>query len=180
MHRPIDLAPVLAHAGAPPFRGRTAAHVDYFFGREIERWAEWRAVPVIGHRPTHHDNPLDLAHGMLIAAQNRGADVDALAHAILEAHWRDDADHADPATLARVARAAGIDPEPLLEQALSPEIQAIHRRFTDEAKALNLFGSPTYSVQGDLFYGQDRLEFVARALERPFAPHRWSNPRPGN
>ncbi len=167
-HRPIALSPVIEAAGGASFAGRTQAHVDYFFGREITRWAELRNLPVIDYRPTHHDNPLDLPNGMLIAAIDQGADVDALSFAILQAHWRDDADIADVQTLHHIGKSAGLDPNPLLDAALSTNIQAIHQANTNEAIRRSIFGSPTYFVDGDMFYGQDRLELVERALHTPF------------
>lgn len=175
-HRPIALGPVVTATGGLPFAGRTQRHVDYYFGREVERWAEFREVPIIKFRPTFHDHPLDLPNGMLIAAIDQGADIDTLSHAILQAHWRDDADLADPDALARAASASGIDPGPLLDAALTEPIQSIHRANTEEAIALGLFGSPTYFAGGDMFYGQDHLELLERALERPFAPAAFKNP----
>ncbi len=176
IHRPILLGPVIQAAGGASFAGRSRAHVDYFFGRELERWAEWRDLPVIHHRPTFHDNPLDLANGMIIAAQEAGEDVDALSFAILQAHWRDDADHADAGTLARLATGLGMDAAALVAAAQSDTIQAQHQANTLQAIELGLFGSPTYIVEGDPFYGQDRLEMVDRALVQPFKPGRWQNP----
>ena len=167
-HRPIALSAVIEAVGSVSFAGRTKAHIDYFFGREIARWAELREVPIISYRPTHHDNSLDLPNGMIIAAIERGADADALSYAILQAHWRDDADIADEATLRAIGKAAGLNPDPLLEMALSADVQAIHKANTKEAIARSVFGSPTYFVDGDMFYGQDRLELVERALAQPF------------
>ena len=180
VHRTILLSPVVEAAGGLSFRGRTQAHVDYFFGREIERWAEWRGVPVINIRPTYHDNPLELPNGVIIAAQEAGKDVDALSLAVLQAHWRDDADIADAAVLRRLIESLGMDGDALLDAALSDEVQAIHAANTQEAIALPVFGSPTYVVDGDPFYGQDRLELVERAIEKPFAPFNWKNPAVGS
>ncbi|WP_341368812.1 DsbA family protein [Yoonia sp. BS5-3] len=87
IHRPIPLSPVVEAQGSLPFRDRTQAHVDYFFGREIERWADTRSVPVISHRPTYHDADYSLASQMIVALGDQGPAVDALAHAILQAHW---------------------------------------------------------------------------------------------
>lgn len=181
IHKPIELSPVVEAAGGLPFAGRTQAHVDYFFGRDIEHWAEFRGVDVIRHRPTHHDNPLALASGAIITAQRTGsgAAVDALAHAILGAHWREDADIADAATLAPLITACGLDADAILTAASTDAIQTIYRRNTTEAIALNIFGSPTYIIGGDPFYGQDRLELVERALQRPFSPSTWRNPPVG-
>lgn len=176
VHRPFRLSPVVEAARSPSFPGRSRAHIDYFFGREIERWAEYRNVPIIAHRPTFHDNSLDLSNGMLIAAAEKGADVDALSHAVLQAHWRDDIDLADDAALAAAARGAGIDPAPLLQAALSEAVQEIHEKNTQEAIARNVFGSPTYFLSGDMFYGQDHLELVERALATPFSKPGFVNP----
>ena len=176
LHKPIDLDPVMTAVGGVPFRGRTQAHVDYFFGREIDRWAEWRDVPVLRFRPTHHDNPLTLPNGLLIAAAQQGRNVDALSHAVLQAHWRDDADLADPAALRPLLDALDMPADALLEDALSPGVQAQHAANTADAIDRSVFGSPTYVLEGEMFYGQDRLDMLERALRTPFAPTRWSNP----
>ncbi|WP_300062291.1 2-hydroxychromene-2-carboxylate isomerase [uncultured Roseobacter sp.] len=169
IHKPIDLNPVVAAAGSAPFSARSKTHSYYFFGREITRWAEVRELPWIMRRPTHHDNPLALGNGTIIAAQTMGLDVHALSRALLQAHWRDDADPADAATIAAIADGLGMDGAALITAAQSAETQAQHAANTAEAIARHVLGSPTYFVEGDMFYGQDRLEMVARALVKPFA-----------
>ncbi|MEM8849222.1 MAG: 2-hydroxychromene-2-carboxylate isomerase [Pseudomonadota bacterium] len=178
VHRPIPLSPVVEAQGSRPFRDRTQAHVDYFFGREIERWAEWRGVDVLSFRPTHHDADYSLASGMILALGDRGAAVDAMAHAILGAHWRDDADLSDDATLMRIAEGLGQGPD-LLARARAPDLAARYAANGADAVARGVMGSPTYIVNGDMFYGQDRLEMVDRALARPFKPTTWRNPPVG-
>lgn len=167
-HRPMDLRQVVAQAGAVPFGKRTQAHKDYFFGREMERWAEQRGVALADSFPSHHANDITLPNCLLIAAMRAGLNIDVLAHSLLGAHWVNDADLADAATLARLVRGAGLDPDPLLEAARAPETLADYERYTQEAIDRSVFGSPTYVVDGDPFYGQDRLEMVERALKQPF------------
>lgn len=176
VHRPILLSPVVEAQGSLPFRARTQAHVDYFFGREIERWAEFRGVDVILYRPTFHDADYSLASGMIISLGASGAASDLMAHRLLEAHWRDDADLSNPATLATLAASLGHQAERLLAQAASDEVQLKLQENTARAHDMAVFGSPTYIVDGDPFYGQDRLELVERALDRPFAKSAWRNP----
>tara|TARA_R110000787_G_scaffold43656_2_gene106929 strand:- start:1922 stop:2533 length:612 start_codon:yes stop_codon:yes gene_type:complete len=165
-HRPFDFSPVVAAAGGATFPKRTTAHINYFFGREMVRWAEWRDLPMIRHRPTYHNNPLALANGMIIAS---GADADALSQSILQAHWRDDADIADTDTLRRLAEKVGLDGAALVKSAMLIPVQEQHRANTDEAIARGVFGSPTYFVRGDMFYGQDRLQMVERATHAAFS-----------
>ena len=166
IHKPMDLRRVIA-AASP--NHRTEARKAYFFGREIERWAEARGAAIMAGRPTHHDNDITLPNGFLIAALQAGHNIDALAHALSLAHWRDDADLADEATLARLAEQTGFDPAPLLDAALSPDVLAVYEANTADSIERSVFGSPTYFVEGDMFYGQDHLELVERALKRPFA-----------
>ncbi|MEJ6395679.1 2-hydroxychromene-2-carboxylate isomerase [Gymnodinialimonas sp. 2305UL16-5] len=176
IHRPILLSPVVEKQGSLPFRDRSQAHVDYFFGREIERWAEFRGVPVIAHRPKAHDADYSLASGMIIALGDSGGGVDDMAHRLLQAHWRDDMDLSDEAALRRVAAEAGHDPEILLAQAVSSPVKAQLAANNQWAQDHDIFGSPTYIVNGDPFYGQDHLALVERALDQPFAPACWHNP----
>jgi 2-hydroxychromene-2-carboxylate isomerase len=107
--------------------------------------------------PTHHFNDTTLANCTLIAANGAGGDVDGLAHVFLEAHWRDDADLADQVTIERLVRELGFDPDPLIAAAGSQQIGRLYEQYTLEAIERNVFGSPTYFVDGDMFYGQDRL-----------------------
>lgn len=176
VHRPIPLSPVVEAQGSLPFRARTQAHVDYFFGREIERWAEYRDVPVVDFRPTYHDADYSLASGMILALGDRGSAVDAMAHTILEAHWRDDADLSDVATLSRIAHQLGHDETALVMQAQAPDVVARYAQNAAAALSASVFGSPTYVLEGEVFYGQDRLEMLERAITVHFTQSRWRNP----
>jgi len=169
VHRPFDLRRAVPASGSMPFGKRSLRHVAYYFGREIERWSEHRQVPVVGHLPTHHRNDPGLANRMLIAASLRGIDVDRLAHAMLEAHWRRDVDLADRPTLLRLGSSVDLDSEALLLDADTPKAVEIYEANTEEAIRRSVFGSPTYFVDGDMFYGQDRLEMVERTLQRRYA-----------
>ena len=81
VHKPYDLHHVMAELGSASFAGRTPAHKAYYFGREIERWAEHRGVAWLGKRPTHHSNDYTLANRVLIAG-DRPLDDPASTHFI--------------------------------------------------------------------------------------------------
>lgn len=169
IHRPVILREVVEAAYPQGFSGRSPAHYAYYFGREIERWAEFREVAFKGGIPTNHGNDTTLVNSILIAASAQGDDVDRLAFAIMQAHWRDHADLADQDTLAGVITAVGMDSDALIGAAQASDVGAVLVANTKEAIERSVFGSPTYVVDGDMFYGQDRLELVERAIERPFA-----------
>jgi 2-hydroxychromene-2-carboxylate isomerase len=168
VHKPLDLRELVAVNAGVPFAKRKPAHYAYYFGREIERWSEWRNAPVMSHTPSQHRADMTLANGMLIAGLRQDINIDQLAHAMLAGHWVDDADLSDRASLVAISNSVGIDPEPLLAEALNPETQAIYQANTKEAIERNVFGSPTYVLDGDMFYGQDHLEMLERAASQPF------------
>jgi 2-hydroxychromene-2-carboxylate isomerase len=177
VHRPYDLrATLLALAPTNTGRGATGswtpARSAYFFGRELVRWAEHRGVPILEGVPTHHHKDIGLPNRVLIAARESGCPIDDLAHAMLEQHWVQDCDLSDASTLARIADGARFDGAAVIDAAETAHVRAIYAANTAEAVQRSVFGSPTYFVDGDMFYGQDRLELVARALVTPFAG-RW-------
>ncbi len=170
VHRPYYLNRAIAGVGSVPTRERPQNHRAYYFRRQIDRWAEHREVPVMEGYPTEHWANMTLANCMLIAAARADADANSLAHSMLQGHWRDNADLSDRDTLVALARGVDVDPDPLLTAAETPEINAVYEANTDEAIERSVFGSPTYFVDGDMFYGQDHLELVERALQRPYKP----------
>jgi 2-hydroxychromene-2-carboxylate isomerase len=169
LHRPMDLRRVMAACGSTSFAERSLDFRNYFFNRELERWAEFRGLRTLGLRPTYHHHGYDLANRVLVAAILEDQNADQLAHAFLNGHWADDADLADADTLVRLTTAVGLDGAALLAAAASADVARKYDSFTEEAIDNKLFGSPTYVVDGDIFYGQDRLELVERALVKPFA-----------
>jgi len=171
VHKPMDLRRVIAAVYPPPGiqAFRTPERTTYFFRHEIERWAEYRGIEVMKGRPTHHDNDIAPSNCMLIAGIQAGIDIGPLAHAMLEAHWRDDANLADMDTLVKLALDLGLDPNPLVTGIDDASVKAVYEANTQDAIERSVFGSPTYFLDGDMFYGQDHLEMLERALEQPFA-----------
>src|SRR5262249_17552164 len=88
-----------------------------------------------------------------------------LAHALYRAYWADDRDLADRAVLAELADAAGLDGAALVAATAEPSIKQELAALTDGAMHAGVFGVPTFAVGGELYWGQDRLDFVAEALE---------------
>eukprot|EP00752_Nemacystus_decipiens_P019186 g17242.t1 len=120
---------------------------------------------MMAERPTFHDSSYDLANRLLIAAGESGPDVDALAQAILTAHWVRDADLSREEQLASITESTGLSWQKLHSLAQSDEIKMQHRAHQDEAIMRSVFGSPTYFLDGEMFYGQDRLEMLELAIK---------------
>jgi 2-hydroxychromene-2-carboxylate isomerase len=107
-----------------------------------------------------------LASRMIIAARALGADSAVrLAGAILQGCWGEERNMADEAELKAAAKSVGIDADTLLAKAKQPGTQDEFDRLTEEAIGKDVFGAPTYVYNAELFWGQDRLEFLDRALK---------------
>jgi len=168
-YRPVDLRKVVDACNTVSFYDRSFAHKDYFFRRELERWSQERNVPILSAGPSFHSHEIATASSMVIAAQFQDIDVAAFSHALLANHWNKDADLADRPTLVKIAASVGLDGEELLERGGSDAVTAQYDANTQEAIDRSVFGAPTYFVDGDMFYGQDRLDMVERALQNPYA-----------
>lgn len=135
--------------------------------RELRRWRDFLDMPLTVE-PAHFPVDPTRAGHMLIAAQSGDTDqekVMALADGYLGACWTRELDLCDEATLIGVANEVGLNGKALLAAADGEEVTAIFQRNTDEAVAALVFGSPTWVVDGELFWGQDRLDFLARFVE---------------
>jgi len=123
----------------------------------------------VGNRPTTLECAnkgayamVDLARGALVAVElGRGS---AYIDAIFSAVWVDAADLSQPDILARVIGGAGLGAEDLLRRADSKEGVARLDRATEEAAQRGVFGSPTMLLNGEMFFGNDRLDVLAETL----------------
>ncbi len=110
----------------------------------------------------------DDASRLIIAADQQAGSAAAmpLAGRILAAVWAQERNIADANTLAELLAESGL-PADLLEASKHASVQAIYDANTDAALAAMVFGAPSYVIDGEIFWGQDRLDFVAQRLTRP-------------
>jgi energy-coupling factor transporter ATP-binding protein EcfA2 len=90
----------------------------------------------------------------------------ALSGRVMAAVWVEERDIASAATLAALLAEAGLDAA-RLEDSRSPAVQQRYADDTQRAIELGVFGAPSYVIDGEIFWGQDRLDFVERRLARP-------------
>jgi 2-hydroxychromene-2-carboxylate isomerase len=83
---------------------------------------------------------------------------------MFRAIWVDALNLGDPAVLAQTLSAAGFDPAALLALCAEPEVKEALKARTDAAVQRGIFGAPTMFVGEQMFWGQDRLDFVREAL----------------
>jgi 2-hydroxychromene-2-carboxylate isomerase len=167
--KPYDFQAVVPRTGGVPLRTRPAPRRRYH-QLELDRWRTHLGMPLV-LEPKHYPQqmPADpdwnkYAGWMVIAAQDQGLDAFRLSHALLRALWAEERDIASPEVRRAIADANGFDGAALVAAEGSARVQALYRRFSAEAESLGVFGAPTYVIDGELFWGQDRLEFVERRL----------------
>ncbi len=162
--KPFDIGKVFSVSGGLPLAKRAPQRQAYRLV-ELARWSAHLGMP-LNLQPKYFPIPPDTA-AKLILATRTGPGTDAallLTGALMRALWAEDRNIADEATQIQIANSCGLDGTMLFKASETPGIQAEYDRNTDEATAANVFGVPWYIVDGESFWGQDRLDFVARAL----------------
>jgi len=162
---PVDFSQIFPATGGLALPKRSPQRQAYRLV-ELRRWSDILGLS-IHLQPRYFPVDEKLAAGMVIALREQDpSKALALTGAILRAVWAEERDIADPVTLAAIASAQGLDGAELLEHADQPECQT--RRDADSQAAIKkgVFGAPTYCYRNELFWGQDRLDFLERALEQ--------------
>ncbi len=159
--RPVDFGPIFARTGGLPLHQRPQERQAYRL-MELKRWSAALDIPLTLH-PKYFPTNGELACWLILAGQDQDAQL-KLTEAVGAACWQQEQDIADAATLEAVATAAGFDGKALLARARQPEIAATRAQMAAEAQAAGVFGAPTFAIDGELFWGQDRLDFVERKL----------------
>jgi 2-hydroxychromene-2-carboxylate isomerase len=174
-HMPIRLAAVYDGTGGVLLQKRSKQRQDYRVV-ELRRWRDVLGLP-INFFPKHYPTADELASCVIIAAKSAGLDAGILSNAILRAIWAEERDIADAETLTRIAEGLGFDGGTLLMQAREESTKRELERYTLEAQQRGVFGSPFYICEGEVFWGQDRLDFLERVLcgGQPMA---WQAPAP--
>jgi 2-hydroxychromene-2-carboxylate isomerase len=161
--KPIDLSRVFPVSGGLPLPKRAPQRQAYRLV-ELRRWRDHLGIP-LNLQPRFAASGGDLAARWILAAAEGGAAAALdLAGAIMRARWAEERDIADEATLAAIAAALGQDGSGLAARAAAPDIQARYDACTQEAIDRQVFGVPTYVYRDEPFWGQDRLDFLDRAL----------------
>jgi len=159
--KPVDYGRIFPLSGGVPVAKRAAQRQAYRLV-ELERWSKHLGV-TMNIQPKYFPYDATLATLTIVAAGDADKSM-KLAAAFLRGCWTEERNMADETEIAAVIRGAGLNSGELLKQAKAPETAAQYEAYTDEAIARQVFGAPTYVYRNELFWGQDRLEFLDRAL----------------
>ena len=128
---------------------------------DVIRWAAWFDVPLA--RPVRHPNrPVEALRALLATPRECWDDV---IDGFYRLYWVEQRDISDVTVLRAKLTELGLDADAILARAESDAIKDELRQRTDQAIAAGVFGAPAFVVNGQLFWGQDRLPFVVRAAQ---------------
>ena len=168
-HRPVVLVDLFSETGGQPLVKRHPVRQRYRMV-ELQRWRDKRALN-FNLQPKNWPFNARLADGVVIAAIEVGRDPDPFLRRAFAAVWEGQLDLAEPATLAQLADESGLPGQQLVERSGTDEIGEIYEQNRQDALAADVFGSPAYVLDGEVFWGQDRIELLVDALKSGRAPY---------
>lgn len=162
--KPFDISRVFGLTGTKPVKERPP-QIQANRLSDLARWRSFLNMELHLEPKFFPVNPSPSAL-MVISALQSGANVMNLANAYMTAVWVEERDIADPDTIITIANEQDLDGIALFNQIENGAVLEELEQNTREAIDRNVFGTPTWIYLDELFWGQDRLEFLSRAIER--------------
>jgi len=164
--RPFDLNKVFGVSGGLPLAKRAPQRQAYRL-TELARWSEFLNAPM-NVQPKFFPVSPELAAKLIVATRLAlGVDVSLeLSQAIMRGLWAEEKNIGDEETLVQIANSCGLDGRMLFKSVETASVQAEYDRNTEDATAASVFGSPWYVFEGESYWGQDRLDFLERAMAK--------------
>ena len=158
--RPISIRQIMKNMDNIPFPSSKKTKVDYMW-RDIQRRAKFYSLPV-PHVPAAYPlKEFDRANLVGIVMEREGKYLEYLEETY-RAWFLDGLEAGSDQNLKNVSSVLGISLPEILEEASSSEIVEIYKRNTAEAQTAGVFGAPSFAVNGEIFWGDDRLEDAIR------------------
>jgi 2-hydroxychromene-2-carboxylate isomerase len=163
--KPAKFGPIFEQTGGLPLPKRSPQRQAYRL-MELKRWREVRGIPLTVE-PRYFPSDDLAAVRLVIAAKLQGKDAHRLSLEFGRAIWEREESLADAAVMSAAAQRAGLDAAALRANGPSdPELDALYEQYTQDALKAGVFGAPSYVLpSGEIFWGQDRLELLDRALK---------------
>jgi carboxymethylenebutenolidase len=163
---PVDFGTIFAGSGGLPLPKRSPQRQAYRM-QELVRWRDFTGIP-INLQPKHFPTSEALSSACCIALRETVGDAPAirLAHRVLKAIWEEELNPAEEAVLARLIGECGLDAAQVMALGAEPRWTERKAADTQAALARGVFGAPSYVIGEEIFWGQDRLDFVQRRLAR--------------
>ena len=168
-YKPISLSDVFAKTGGVPVGKRHPARLRYRI-LELQRWREKRGLKFNLH-PKFWPFAAEAADRFAVAVAAAGHDPNPFLRRAFAALWEEEQNLADDATLTKLAKAEKLPGAELLSEAKREQTKATYEQNTADAIAIEVIGSPSYVLNGEVFWGQDRLDLLDDALRSGRHPY---------
>jgi 2-hydroxychromene-2-carboxylate isomerase len=162
-HKPVVLVDLFSETGGLPLMKRHPVRQRYRMV-ELQRWRDKRGLQ-FNLQPANWPFNARLADGLVIAAIESGHDPDPFLRRAFAAVWEEQSNLADAATLVRLADECGLPGTQLVFRSGTEKVSAVYEQNRQDALAADVFGSPAYVLDSEVFWGQDRIELLADALK---------------
>ncbi|MCW8915244.1 MAG: 2-hydroxychromene-2-carboxylate isomerase [Magnetovibrio sp.] len=161
-YHPLSSPDLFPATGGQLLKDRAQHRKDYRMA-ELQRWKDHLGIP-LNLNPAHFPVPEPPASKLILAVQEDGNDAGPLLSAILKAVWVDEKNASDPDILIALANDCGLDGNAMMTASGDASFDQAFSSCTQNAIAAGVFGYPSYIFNSELFWGQDRLDFLERAL----------------
>lgn len=163
-YKPLRLGQLFEQTGGLPPAKRHPSRQTWRFS-ELERWSKHLATPIV-LRPRHFPANDAVANAIVgLLGQDDTKRAGELAQAFHALVWQDEGDIADEAAVAQVLTRFDLPADDWLERAKGAGAALLDAN-TQEALERGVFGAPSYILGQELFWGQDRLDFLQEAVQR--------------
>lgn len=169
-YKPMSLPQVFPETGGLPLAKRAPARQRYRL-LELQRWREKRGVR-LNIRPKFWPFDATMADHFTVAIIQSGVDPDQFLRNAFPGVWADEKNLTDEQTLVALANGVGLPGEDLLAASKTDKVKAAYQQNVQDALKADAFGSPCYVLDGEVFWGQDRIELLGDALTSGRKPYR--------
>ena len=167
LYLPIDSSIVFPKTGGLALKDRSLQRKRYRM-QELRRWRSHLKLE-LNLEPKYFPTDPKLASCVVIAAIEAGHNVTELVYELMRAVWAREEDVSDPSVIkSAIERSEGNVAE-LLSAANQLHVQSVFSENSERAVTKGVFGVPSYVVGEEVFWGQDRLEFLDTFLNDNFA-----------
>ena len=168
-YRPVALLEAFDRTNTPRLPDRHQTRKDYRM-LELQRWREKRGLN-FNLQPDHWPFPFETADRMVIAASQAGQDPSGFMRNVFKGAWEEQRNMSEETELTAAADAAGLSGAELLEAAKSDATAEVYRANTEALLEAGGFGAPTWFLNGEMFWGQDRIDLLEDAVASGRGPY---------
>lgn len=161
--KPADLMEIFSIHGVANVKDRPQP-VQLNRLTELGRWSKFLNMPLT-IQPKYFPVDPTLSHKVIILAQKNNIDVKNLIFSFQKAVWADEKDISNENVILEICKTNKFESSSIINDANSEEIQNEYKNNTKDALSKNVWGSPTFVYNNELFWGQDRIEFLERAIQ---------------